>query len=160
MKLHWMFMFSWRYHWCSTTVLSYQEVLRMCKVSELDWCGVDLNNSKLDVSPPGCIDRLYKHCRGSVAARHAEPFSAPNTGARKAGGAGFQQLQSSCVVWDESEEMTVGCTRDVRCPSSPLHLGFPTGFWAPGTVTWVTDELINPSASNRFPRPHPVSGRA
>lgn len=81
-------------------MLSYQEVLHMCKVSELDRCGVDLNNSKLDVSPPGCTDRLcsrklYKHCRGSVVARHAERFSAPNTEARKEGGAGFQQSQSS-----------------------------------------------------------------
>lgn len=78
----------------------------MCKVSELYWHGVDLNNSKLDVSTPGCTDRfcshkLDKHWRGSVAARHAKRFSAPRIKARKAVGAGFQQSQSSSVVSDK-----------------------------------------------------------
>lgn len=121
-------------------MLSYQEVLRMCKVSELDWCGVDLNNSKLDVSPPGCTDRLcsrklYKHCRGSALRPGMQSASLHLT--QKQGrqvGLVFNSHRAR-VVSDESEEMTVKCARDVRCPSSPLHLGFLTGFWAPGTVT-------------------------
>lgn len=40
-----------------TTALSYQEMLCMYKVYELYWCGVCLNNLKLDVSTPGCTDR-------------------------------------------------------------------------------------------------------
>lgn len=56
--------------------------------------------------------------------------------------------------------MTVACAWEVRCSSSLLRLGFLTGFWIPGTITWVTNESINPRESNHFLRSHTVSRRA
>ena len=80
----------------------------MCKASELYWRGVDLNNSKLDVSTPGCTDRfcshkLDKHWRGALQpGMHSAPLHLKQEQTRQVG---LVLNSHRAHVWFQTSEM-------------------------------------------------------